>query len=711
MTLEETALSYAQQGWPVFPLGPRGKKPIGRLVPHGLKDATTDEATIRGWWQAEPEANIGIPTGVAFDVADYDTDEAMKRFIAVCGEHGLDARKLPRVATGRGGRHVLWAISGLGNRAGVIPGMDWRGRGGYIVAPGSIHPNGSTYEWIKSPNGSGFPEPPDWLLELLDPKQPERFAESPNGTWIPPREEYIKAAVEGEIGALRASREGKRNDTLNRAAFALGQMVGAGWVQRGYAEAELLAAGLAVGLERTETVRTIRSGLEAGEKEPRRSPETQATGRIIHGGRAEVVLATEDPQDTWPAPPGSAAFYGLPGRVVELVDPFTEGDPVAVLAQFLATFGVAIGEPDVMSPHPYFPIGAVKHSPRIFVGIIGRSALARKGDSWAPVEYLMTRADESLRDRILGGFGSGEALVYAVRDPIKKEVEKDGKRFMKTIDEGVEDKRLLVMETELARLLVAVGRENSTVSQYIRDAFDGRPLRNLVKGNPAQAPIHHIGVIGHSTSEELRGRLTEDQVRNGFGNRFIWLAVQRSKTLSRPSPFKGDAVAKMIRLISDRLAVARQIEEMNFAPSAEAVWDQMYDELGYERHGWIGVLTDRSQPIVLRLAMIYALTDGATSILPEHLQAARALWDYSARSVQFIFGRTTGNVLADRILEALEEGPLTTSEISVVVFNKNIAALQLHTALAVLEARGLVVKQKVRTTEGRGRSAVRWSLR
>src|ERR1039458_2652020 len=73
----EAALAYASRGWPVLPCEPRGKRPLGRFVAHGLTEATTDPATIEEWWRAEPEANIGLRTGVAFDALDVDSDEGM----------------------------------------------------------------------------------------------------------------------------------------------------------------------------------------------------------------------------------------------------------------------------------------------------------------------------------------------------------------------------------------------------------------------------------------------------------------------------------------------------------------------------------------------------------------------------------------------------------------------------------------------------------
>ena len=84
------ALSYARLGWPVIPLhypvGGGGcscnnpacdspaKHPIGKLVPHGLKDATTDEELIRQWWARYPQANIGIRTGAESGLVVLDID-------------------------------------------------------------------------------------------------------------------------------------------------------------------------------------------------------------------------------------------------------------------------------------------------------------------------------------------------------------------------------------------------------------------------------------------------------------------------------------------------------------------------------------------------------------------------------------------------------------------------------------------------------------
>ena len=72
--LLNAAVYYARRGVAVFPCRPRGKEPI---TAHGLKDATTDVDRVLAWWQATPDANIGAPTGLTFDVVDIDGREGV----------------------------------------------------------------------------------------------------------------------------------------------------------------------------------------------------------------------------------------------------------------------------------------------------------------------------------------------------------------------------------------------------------------------------------------------------------------------------------------------------------------------------------------------------------------------------------------------------------------------------------------------------------
>jgi hypothetical protein len=145
--LLDAALRYAQWGWPVFPLKPCTKQPATR---NGFKDATTDPDRIRAWWERHPDSNIGLPTGLAFDVIDIDVPEGPASYSQngdlVPDTHG-------QVATSSGGLHLYIEPTGDGNRAGIMPGVDYRGVGGYVVAPPStLGERGRTWSWIHSPS-------------------------------------------------------------------------------------------------------------------------------------------------------------------------------------------------------------------------------------------------------------------------------------------------------------------------------------------------------------------------------------------------------------------------------------------------------------------------------------------------------------------------------------------------------------------------------
>jgi hypothetical protein len=396
----------------------------------------------------------------------------------------------------------------------------------------------------------------------------------------------------------------------------------------------------------------------------------------------------------WPAPPATEAFYGLAGDVVSLIDPYSEADRVAVLAQFLGAFGAVVGH------GPHFQVGATRHEPRLFIAIIGPTSRGRKGSSWDPLEYLFTEADSTFRSRILDGVGSGEVLIHLVRDPELGEGEQDKKP----------DKRVLLMESELSRILVAVHRADSMLSQNLRLAFDGKPMRNLVKHDGAVASTHHIALVGHSTASELRGHLTEDQIRNGLGNRIAFFLSRRDKQIPTPQAFSGAAVKETVVAVQRQLKRARLIGVMKRSPKAERLWDEWYRSLRDDDPGTVGALTARAEAHVLRFSLTYGLADASPVVQVEHLKAALALWDYSVRSVSQIFGETTGNAIADRIRDELKIGPLTQTEIFSDVFNRNISGRDLQTALNQLESQGKVLKTR-EPKQGRGRPITRWSFK
>lgn len=145
----DAALRYASWDWPVFPLKPLGKQPATR---NGFKDASTDPGQIRAWWTKQPDANIGLPTGHRFDVIDIDVPAGV-----ISHDTLLTDNLLPdvhgRVTTASGGVHYYIEPTGDGNRAGLLPGVDYRGAGGYVVAPPStLGARRRLWSWSVTPS-------------------------------------------------------------------------------------------------------------------------------------------------------------------------------------------------------------------------------------------------------------------------------------------------------------------------------------------------------------------------------------------------------------------------------------------------------------------------------------------------------------------------------------------------------------------------------
>lgn len=145
--LLDAALRYADWGWPIFPLKPHAKVPATR---NGFKDASTDREQIRAWWTANPCCNIGIATGHAFDVIDIDVPDGIPTYQQLLTE---DRAIYGHVVTASGGSHLYIKPTGRGCSTRWKPGADFRGQGGYVVAPPStLGPKGRAWTWLHHPS-------------------------------------------------------------------------------------------------------------------------------------------------------------------------------------------------------------------------------------------------------------------------------------------------------------------------------------------------------------------------------------------------------------------------------------------------------------------------------------------------------------------------------------------------------------------------------
>lgn len=263
------ALRFAEAGVPVFPCVPNEKRP---LTPQGFKNATADPVMVERWWRRWPDANIGLPTGAAsgFDVVDVDIHTGGDGFRSL--KLAEDARLLTgwaaKVRTPSGGLHLYFPASETAQRSWQAPGahVDFRGAGGYIIAPPSkvLRPGGelSGYKLEAAREGAG-PVDAAALRQLIASRRPTPAypSSSSNG----------RRVDAGRLADWLARREeGERHGSLFWAACRL--------VEHGTDYADLLAAlGPAashIGLEETETTRTIRNAFKHASPNPELASST-----------------------------------------------------------------------------------------------------------------------------------------------------------------------------------------------------------------------------------------------------------------------------------------------------------------------------------------------------------------------------------------------------------------------------------------------------
>ena len=421
--------------------------------------------------------------------------------------------------------------------------------------------------------------------------------------------------------------------------------------------------------------------------------------KVVGGGGLFSHNSLFSPADEpeWPAPPSDTVFTGLAGEIVHALAEHTEADPIAILANLLVGVGSIVGT------GPHFMVGATKHHPREFVALVGRTSKARKGDSLPGVRRVLELAAPDWGSRIVGGLSTGEGLIHTVRDPVEKQEPIKEKGLITgyqkvVVDEGVADKRLFVIEPELARVLRVMERQGNSLSPVLRAAWDSGDLAVLTRANSIHATGAHISLVGHITKEELERELPDVEAANGFGNRFMWLAVRRSRLLAEPVPFSDDDARRLAFDLGQALGRALGVREMTRDEEARRLWIDVYEELTAERDGLVGSLTARAEAHVLRLSMLYALLDGTATIQLLHLTAALELWAYSARSLEYLFGNASGDPVADVILRALmTSGPLRRTEIS-ALFGRHESAARIEQGLRHLARRGWAVP----TTEDTG---------
>jgi len=283
----QAALWYSRQGLPVFPVHPDTKKAMVKWKPLQSRVATPDELTT--WFEEWPEANIGMACGVVSDVCVIDCDS--QDAINLIDGFISDSLILPMSQTPKGGRHYYFTHTpDLKNWVGVFPKVDVRTQGGIVVLPPSSNGD-KVYRWLDGLGIHQVQRPPmpqkllSAILEATKKDKPEyKTRKTDPGA-------YGAAALANEIASLACVGKGKRNATLNRAAYSLGQLVAGGEIDAGQVETALLSVAVSIGLGKDEAISTIKSGLAAGAAKPRKCEKNHDFKRDPKNGSTQKKRA------------------------------------------------------------------------------------------------------------------------------------------------------------------------------------------------------------------------------------------------------------------------------------------------------------------------------------------------------------------------------------------------------------------------------------
>jgi hypothetical protein len=403
-------------------------------------------------------------------------------------------------------------------------------------------------------------------------------------------------------------------------------------------------------------------------------------------------------------PPRPEMFlrHGVIGDFLRRVEHETEAHPAALAGQLVVGIGNCIGR------GPHAVVGRTLHHPNLFLAVVGNTGAGRKGTGGDLVADCLRPADETWATWCHSpNLVSGEGVIDALRDPVVKLVPKKGGGpddfEQTTIDPGVADKRLLITCAELASAFKAGNRENSILSQTLREAWDGKSLRTMAKNCARTATDPHLSIVGHVTRQELVKVARESDIFGGTFNRFMFLLSDRARLL----PHGGDLddLGTVPARIADVVAFARGVGRVRRSPAADRLWEQVYAELTTPvGSDLLAAVLSRGEAQTLRLSLLMALVCKRATIEADDLAAALDLWRYAAASARVIFGQVH-DPLFEKIVAAVNERPGITRTGLHQRLGWKLGSAELVAALSRVQAAGAVHHERAET---RGRPAERW---
>jgi hypothetical protein len=554
----DAALAYAEKAIPVFPCNPADKTPFTQ---HGFKDATTDPAMIKRWWAQHPGAAIGIPTGresglVVADKDDYKADFDQAGWHAILEKiGGLPVTLTQR--TGGGGTQYIFQHPGspVKCKNGLITGLDVKGDGGYIIAWPSLHPSGNRYKLIKDVPPAPLPA---GLLDIINGEKQTPPAPRYTGGKMTA---WAEKALSEETRRVAHAPEGARNDTLNKAAFNLGQIVAGGGLDHGTVSSELLVAAAGAGLNQTEARKTIQSGMRSGAESPRTAPaptwkrdgcdgtkkEPSHLKASIDGGRdgCDGCYGSSEEKKTFslPKPPLDAFHPYIKEAILNIAD--TKQAPVEVpLSALLALASGMVGRARCITIKKGW-----SEPGNLFFGLVAKSGAGKSpatNSIFRPVYQIEKKNQEQYRQE-MDAYEMCLVAWQKKKDPEEPKPQPPGRKDIILDDWTIESaadaliwnpKGVLLYRDELAGMLLDLDKytgEKGSTKTRLMTAYDTKKPWKINRINSRrmgyiQNPcVSLYGGIQDQVACELFQK--GDQV-SGFLGRFIFIqAIQKKAAL------------------------------------------------------------------------------------------------------------------------------------------------------------------------------------
>ncbi|MBM1171267.1 DUF3987 domain-containing protein [Microvirga arabica] len=708
----EAALGLVHAGLPILPAtatcNPRSGLWTKKPCISGWKErAITDEDNVRAHWKRYPHAVPGIALGLAklvvIDADRHGGPDGVQALQELIDRYGLPDGVVRTITPGHGEHYYFrnLAEEPLGNSEGALPaGINMRGHGGFIIAPGAFRPDGAPWrEKEGSPHltkafiGGTIPEVPIWLVELIRPKRRGTTAAF-DGKTTPSRlfareQAYAEQALRNACNEVASATRGKRNDQLNSAAFQLGRIVAAGWISADLVRSALFDAAVRCGHVRDDGEKparaTIESGLRGGSASPQPPLPNRTSGTIGTFGTATHELSDSE----WAEPDLSSLGSGRstpPHFPVDTLGPFwgpwckahAEARCVPVdyvAAGLLGGAAALIGNARQVLASPEW-----KEPTVLWLSAVGDPS-AGKGPALDPcTEMLRTLEQEAIeatrQERL-----DHEELVQKARaakehwqQQVKTAVQRDEPPPPRPSDalepEPISMPRVLVGDTtpealavllkvnpkglllhrdELAGWFGSFGRYSASGNgerEFWIEAYGGRPYTIDRKNSPEPViiPRLSVSVLGGIQPEKLA--LITGGFNDGFAARYLWFWPERvtSFRLQRQCVGNSDQLTALRSL--QLLPMSRTEEgllEPNFVPLAEAaatLFESYTAELkARDVYGPMQGTLGKAPGHVLRLALTreYLAWSQASGLRPEPEEISKEAMEDAIYLVEHYF--------------------------------------------------------------------------